>query len=51
MTVYRPRVCYQDMSPYRPGRPAPWHRELPPLRLNAAAVEAAAHHGTLFVVP
>jgi hypothetical protein len=51
MTVYRPRVCYQDMSPYRPGRPAPWHRELPPIRLNAAAVKAALIAGMFFVIP
>ena len=51
MTVYRPRVCYQDMSPYRPGRPAPWHRELPPLQLNAATVEAALIAGMFFVIP
>jgi hypothetical protein len=51
MTVYRPRVCYQDMSPYRPGRPAPWHRELPPIQLNAATVQAALIAGMFFVIP
>ncbi len=51
MTVQRPRCCYYDMSPYRPGRPAPWHRELPPLKLTAATVEAAVIAGMILVIP
>lgn len=51
MTAQRPRQCYYDLTPYRPGRPAPWHRELPPLRLDAAAVEAAVLAGLVFAIP
>ena len=51
MTIKRPRACWYDGSPYLAGRPAPWHKELPPLRLNAATVEGLVAAGLILVIP
>ena len=50
-TVYRPRACYDWQFPYQSGRPAPWVRELPPLQLNGAIVEASVITGLIYLIP
>jgi len=51
MTVHRPRECIYMLGYCRPGSPAPNLGYVPPLRLDAAAVEAAAITGAVFIVP
>jgi hypothetical protein len=51
MTVHRPRACCYETSACLAGRPAPWHREFPPLQLDAAAVTALVATGMVFVLP
>ncbi|MCO6456514.1 MAG: hypothetical protein J5I93_14550 [Pirellulaceae bacterium] len=51
MAIERPNVCYHYYHPYLAGRPAPWERELPPLRANAALWEAGVILGLVFLIP
>ena len=51
MTVERPGACCCREGECPAGRPAPWHRELPPLRLDAAAVTGLVATGMVFLVP
>jgi len=51
MAVERPRGCYYETGPYRAGRPAPRHKELPPLRLGAVTVEGAVITALIFLIP
>jgi hypothetical protein len=50
-TVQRPFACYDQQFPYQSGRPAPWVRELPPLQLNGALVEATTVMGLIYLIP
>lgn len=50
-TVHRPRECIYMLGYCRPGNPAPNLAYYPPLRLDAAAVEAAAITGAVFIIP
>lgn len=51
MVVHRPRECIYMLGYCRPGSPAPNLGYRPPLRLDAAAVEAAAITGAVFIIP
>lgn len=51
MTVHRPRECIYVLGYCRPGNKAPNLAYRPPLQLDAAAVEAAAITGAVFIIP
>jgi len=51
MTIERPWLCCYQESAFPAGRPAPWHRELPPLRLDAAVVTGLVATGMVFLLP
>jgi len=51
MTVHRPRECIYMLGYCRPGNKAPNLAYRPPLQLDAAAVEAAAITGAVFIIP
>jgi hypothetical protein len=51
MTLHRPRECIYLLGYCRPGSKAPNLAYVPPLRLDAAAVEAAAITGAVFIIP
>lgn len=51
MTIHRPRECIYLLGYCRPGNKVPNLAYVPPLRLDAAAVEAAAITGAVFIIP
>jgi hypothetical protein len=51
MAIQRPNMCYHYYHPYQAGRPAPWERELPPLRLDASLLEAGVVMGIIILFP
>ncbi len=51
MALQRPADCTVDDSPYPPGSAAPRHREVPPLRIGPALVEAATMIGLIALIP
>lgn len=51
VAIHRPRECIYLLGYCRPGSPAPNLAYVPPLRLDAAALEAAAITGAVFIVP
>jgi hypothetical protein len=51
MTAYPTHEAYYVLGESRPGSRAPYVHERPPLRLDAAAVEAGVVTGLFFVIP
>lgn len=51
VALHRPRECIYLLGYCRPGSKAPNLAYVPPLRLDAAAVEAAAITGAVFIIP
>jgi hypothetical protein len=51
MTVHPPRECIYTLGHYRPGSRAPWQRHRLPWDARAAAVQAGATVGLVFLIP
>jgi len=51
MTAQPPHTARYTLGESRPGSPAPYVHEFPPLNFDAAAVEAATVTGLIFLIP